>query len=153
VTTESVLRCQAIAEQIEGAFQDAEGKKVAIEGSARGILQQVTNGQRGQNDLLPSGAFDLTLLSQPVANATFFVDIEAIAGPGPDRVLGSLSRLNADVETLGLGGQGIGGQDQRLAIREAWFEFRLLKDRLDLFGGKLDPTNYLIATRLPALST
>jgi len=142
VSTESVLRRQSIAEQVEGALQDAEGKKVAIGGSARGILQQVTNGQRGQNDLFPSGAFDLTLLSRPMANTTFFVDIEAIAGPGPDRVLGSLSRLNADVETLGLGGLGIGGPDQRLAIRDAWLGFELFKDRLDLFAGKLDPTNY-----------
>jgi hypothetical protein len=142
MTTESVLRRQSIAEQIEGALHDAEGKKVAIGGSARGILQQVTNGQRGQNDLFPSGAFDLTLLSQPMANTTFFVDIEAIAGPGPDRRLGTLGRLNADVETLGLGGLGIGGQDQRLAIREAWLGFRLFQDRLDVFGGKIDPTNY-----------
>jgi hypothetical protein len=142
VSAESVLRRQSIAEQIEGALQEAEGKKVAVGGSARGILQQVTNGQRGQNDLFPSGAFDLTLISRPMAYTTFFVDIEAIAGQGPDRVLGSLSRLNADVETLGLGGLGIGGQDQKLAIREAWLGFRLLNDRLDLFTGKLDPTNY-----------
>ena len=46
VTAESVLRRQSIAEQVEGALQDAEGKKVAIAGSARGILQQVTNGQK-----------------------------------------------------------------------------------------------------------
>ena len=142
VSTESVLRRQSIAEQIEEALQGAEGKKVAIGGSARGILQQVTNGQDGQNDLYPSGAFDLTLLSQPMANMTFFVDIEAIAGPGPDKVLGTLSRLNADVETLGLGGLGVGGQDQRLAIREAWLGYRMFKDRLDMYGGKLDPTNY-----------
>jgi Carbohydrate-selective porin, OprB family len=142
VRTESVLRRQSIAEQVEGALQDAEGKKVAIGGSARGILQQVANADKGQNDLFPSGAFDLTLLSQPMANTWFFVDIEAVAGPGPDRVLGTLSRLNADVETLGLGGLGVGGQDQRLAIREAWLGFRLLKDRLDLYAGKLDPTNY-----------
>ena len=129
---EPVLRRQSIAEQVEGILQDAESKKVAIAGSARGILQQVTNGQRGQNDLFPSGAFDLVLLSRPMANTTFYVDIEAIAGPGPDRKLGSLSRLNADVETLGLGGLGIGGQDQRLAIREAWLGFRLFKDRLDV---------------------
>jgi len=142
VFAESVIRRQSIAEQVEGALQDAESKKVVIAGSGRGILQQVTNGQRGQNDLFPSGAFDLVLLSRPMVNTTFYVDIEAIAGPGPDRVLGSLSRLNADVETLGLGGLGIGGQDQRLAIREAWLGFQLFKDRLDLFAGKLDPTNY-----------
>jgi hypothetical protein len=142
VSKSTMLRRESISEKIESAIQDAEAKKVVIGGSARGILQQVTNGDKGQNDLFPSGAFDLTLLSQPMAYTTFFVDIEAIAGPGPDRVLGSLSRLNADVETLGLGGLGIGGQDQRLAIREAWLGFRLLNDRLDLFAGKLDPTNY-----------
>ena len=136
VIAESVLRRQSIAEQVEGTLQDAESKKVGIAGSARGILQQVTNGQRGQNDLFPSGAFDLVLLSRPMANTTFYVDIEAIAGPGPDRVLGSLSRLNADVETLGLGGLGIGGQDQRLAIREAWLGFQLFKDRLDAVCGE-----------------
>jgi hypothetical protein len=142
VTAEPVLRRQSIAEQVEGILQDAESRKVGIAGSARGILQQVTNGQRGQNDLFPSGAFDLVLLSRPMVNTTFYVDIEAIAGPGPDRRLGTLGRLNADVETLGLGGLGIGGQDQRLAIREAWLGFRLFQDRLDLFGGKIDPTNY-----------
>jgi carbohydrate-selective porin (OprB family) len=142
VTSEPVLRRQSIAEQVEGILQDAESKKVAIAGSARGILQQVANGQRGQNDLFPSGAFDLTLLSRPMLNTTLFIDIEAIAGPGPDRKLGSLSRLNADVETLGIGGLGVGGQDQRLALREAWLGFRLLNDRLDLFAGKVDPTNY-----------
>lgn len=75
-------------------------------------------------------------------NTTFFADFEAIAGPGPDRKLGSLSRLNADVETLSVGGLGVGGQDQRLILREAWLGFRLVNDRLDLFAGKLDPTNY-----------
>ena len=55
---EPVLRRQSIAEQVEGILQDAESRKVGIAGSARGILQQVTNGQKGQNDLFPSGAFD-----------------------------------------------------------------------------------------------
>jgi hypothetical protein len=142
VSKESVLRRESISEKIESALQDAEAKKVVVGGSARGILQQVANARKGQNDLFPSGAFDLTLLSRPMAYTTFFVDLEAIAGPGPDRVLGSLSRLNADVETLGVGGLGVGGQDQRLAIREAWLGFRLIDDRLDLFAGKLDPTNY-----------
>ncbi len=135
VSKSSVLRRESISEKIEGAIQDAEAKKVAVGGSARGIAQQILNGREGQNNLYGSGAIDLTFLARPMARTRFFADFEAIAGPGPDRVLGSLSRLNADVETLG-------GADEKLTIREAWLGFQLLDDRLDIFVGKLDPTNY-----------
>jgi carbohydrate-selective porin OprB len=64
-----------------------------------------------------------------------FIDLEAIGGPGPDQELGSLSRLNADAETLG-------DQDEKLTVREAWLGLRLANDRLDTFLGKIDLTNY-----------
>jgi hypothetical protein len=137
LSKESLSRRQSVSEQIEEALSGAEAKKVSIGGSARGIAQQVANGESGQNNLYPSGAADLTFLARPMLNTIFFADFEAIAGPGPDRKLGTLSRLNADVETL-----SENGQDQRLQIREAWLGFRLLNDRLDIFAGKLDPTNY-----------
>jgi Carbohydrate-selective porin, OprB family len=135
VSKSSVSRRESISEKIEAALQEAEARKVAVGGAARGILQQVLSGREGQNQLFGSGAVDLTLLSRPMARTTFFADLEAIGGPGPDRKLGSLSRVNADVETLG-------GHDEKLTIREAWLGFRLIDDRLDLFVGKLDPTNY-----------
>jgi hypothetical protein len=131
----SIARRESIAEKIEAALQDAESKKLAIGGSARGILQQVANARDGENQLFGEGAVDLTLLYRPMALTTLFVDFEAIAGQGPDRKLGSLSRVNADAETLG-------GQDEKLTVREAWLWLRFLNNRLDLFGGKLDPTNY-----------
>jgi len=74
------------------------------------------------------------LLARPMARTTLFVDLEALAGPGPDRRLGSLSRVNTDAETLG-------GQDEKLTAREVWLGLRFINDRLDLFGGKLDSTN------------
>jgi carbohydrate-selective porin OprB len=135
VSKSTMLRRESISEKIEGALQDAEGKKVAIGGSARGIAQQVLNGRKGQDNLYGSGALDLTFLARPMARTTFFADLEAIAGPGPDRKLGSLSRLNADVETLG-------GQDEKLTLREVWLGFQFFNDRLDAFVGKLYPTNY-----------
>ncbi len=137
-----MLRRESISEKVEEAIQDAETKKVAMGGSARGTPQQVLNADEGQNDLFGQGAVDLTLLSQPMARTTLFVDLEAIAGPGPDRELGSLSRLNADVETLG-------DQDEKLTIREAWLGLRLFNDRLDAFlGSSIRPTTS-IAMPLP----
>src|SRR5919201_1562586 len=113
VSKSSESRRESISEKIQAALQEAEAKKVAVGGSARGILQQVLNARDGQNGLFGSGAVKLVFLSQQMARTTFFADLEAIGGPGPDRRLGSLSRLNADVETLG-------GQDEKLTIREAW---------------------------------
>jgi Carbohydrate-selective porin, OprB family len=135
VRTSSVARRESISDKIEAAIADAEAKKVAIGGSARGALQQVLNADKGDNKLFGQGAVDLTLVYQPMVRTTLFVDLEAIGGPGPDDVLGSLSRLNADAETLG-------GQDEKLTVREAWLGLRFVNDRLETFAGKLDPTNY-----------
>jgi hypothetical protein len=45
----TVARRESIAEKIEAALQDADARKVAVNGSARGILQQVANAKEGQN--------------------------------------------------------------------------------------------------------
>ena len=131
----SVARRESIGEKIEAALQDVDAKKVAINGSARGAVQQVANGKEGQNQLFGQGAVDLTLLYHPMARTTLFIDFEAIAGPGPDKKLGSLSRVNADAETLG-------DQEEKLTVREGWLWLQFINDRLDFFIGKLDLTNY-----------
>jgi len=131
----SLSRREPISEKIDAAIQDADAKKVAVNGSARGILQQVANAEDGQNQLFGEGAVDLTLLYHPMVRTTLFIDLEAIGGPGPDKKLGSLSRVNADAETLG-------GQDEKLTVRESWLLLRFVNDRLDFLIGKLDLTNY-----------
>lgn len=128
-------RRESISEKIEAALQEAEAKKVAIIGSARGVVQQVLNSRNGQDKLFGEGSVDIALLFRPMLRTTMFVDLEAIGGSGPDNRLGSLSRVNADAETLG-------GQDERLTVREAWLGLRFIGDRLDVILGKLDPTNY-----------
>ncbi len=95
----TLSRRESIADKIEAALQDAEAKKVAVGGAARGGIQQVINGRDGQNKLFGEGSLDLTLIARPMVRTTLFVDLEAIAGPGPDRRLGSLSRVNADAES------------------------------------------------------
>ena len=76
-----------------------------MNGSARGILQQVADADEGQNQLFGEGAFDLTLTYHPMVHTTLFIDVEAIAGPGPDKKLGSLSLGERDVEHAGGSGR------------------------------------------------
>ena len=141
VRRSTVARRESIGEKIEAAIVDADARKVAVGGAARGILQQVANAEEGQNQLFGEWSIDLTLLYHPMVRTTLFIDFEAIGGPGPDRKLGTLSRVNADAETLNAVG-GFGGPDEKLTIREAWLWLKFINDRLDFFGGQLDLTNY-----------
>jgi len=137
-----IARRESISEKIDAAIQDANAKRVAVGGAARGILQQVANAsESGQNQLFGEGSIDLTLVYHPMVRTTLFIDFEAITGPGPDRKLGTLSRVNADAETLNAVG-GLGGEDSKLTIREAWLWLRFFNDRLDTFIGQLDLSNY-----------
>jgi hypothetical protein len=126
-------RREALSDKIEAALEEAEQKRVTVGGSARGVLQQVTHNPGG-DQLFSEGSVDLFFLSRPMTLTTFFVDIEAIGGPGPDETVGSLSRLNTDAETLGVTDQ--------VKVREAWLHIRLLSDNLQIVGGRLDLTNY-----------
>ena len=141
VRKSTVARRESIGEKIEAAIVDADARKVAVGGAARANLQQVANAEEGQNQLFGEGSIDLTLLYHPMVRTTLFIDFEAIGGPGPDRKLGTLSRVNADAETLNAVG-GFGGPDEKLTIREAWLWLKFINDRLDFFGGQLDLTNY-----------
>jgi hypothetical protein len=141
VRKSTVARRESIGEKIEAAIVDADARKVAVGGAARANLQQVANAEEGQNQLFGEGSIDLTLLYHPMVRTTLFIDLEAIGGPGPDRKLGTLSRVNADAETLNAVG-GFGGPDEKLTIREAWLWLKFINDRLDFFGGQLDLTNY-----------
>ena len=129
----SFSRRESLAEKIEAALEEAETKRVAVGGSARGILQQVFHNPGG-DQLFSEGSVDLFFLSRPVVFTTFFVDLEAIGGAGPDEVVGSRSRLNTDAETLGVTDQ--------VKVREAWLHMRLFSDRLQVDAGRLDLTNY-----------
>ncbi|MCI0529758.1 MAG: hypothetical protein L0Y56_20135, partial [Nitrospira sp.] len=126
-------RRESLADKIEAALEEAEEKRVTVGGSARGILQQVAPNPAG-DQLFATGSVDLFFLSRPMTLSTFFVDLEAVGGTGPDEVVGSLSRLNTDAETLGV--------TDEVKVREAWLYLRLFSDHLQIVGGKLDLTNY-----------
>jgi hypothetical protein len=132
-------RRESLAEKIEAAFQEAEAKRVAVGGSARGILQQVVHNPGG-DQLFSAGSVDIFFLTRPMAFSTFFVGLEAIGGTGPDETVGSLSRLNTDAETLGV-------KDQ-VKVREAWLLAKLLSDQIQVTVGKVDLTNFFDLNRV-----
>ena len=132
-----MLRRESIADKIEAAIarmRSQESRRGRF--GARHPASKSSTPAKGKTSSFAQGAIDLTLIYQPMARTTLFIDLEAIGGPGPDQELGSLSRLNADAETLGT------DQDEKLTVREAWLGLRLVNDRLDTFVGKLDLTNY-----------
>ena len=98
VRKSTVARREYRREDREAALQDAMPESRSERVRARRILQQVANAKEGQNQLFGEGAVDLTLLYHPMVRTTLFIDLEAIGGPGPDKKLGSLSRVNADAE-------------------------------------------------------
>jgi len=126
-------RRESISEKIEAALEEAESSRVAVGGSARGILQQLVN-SRDEDKLFSTGSVDLFFLSRPMTRATFFVDLQTIGGAGPDEVLGSLSRVNSDAETFAV--------KDDVKVKEAWLLKRLMGDHLMFVAGKLDLSNY-----------
>src|SRR5579884_3906926 len=118
---------------IGAALEEAEAKRVAVGGSARGILQQVFS-SKDSDALFADGFVDLFFLSRPMTLSTFFVDLESIGGAGPDEMLESRSRVNADAETLRV--------TDDIKVREASLFLKVWDDRLRIVGGKTDLTNY-----------
>lgn len=125
-------RRESLADKIQAAIEEAEAKRVAIGGSARGIAQQVLNAE-DDNRLFWTESVDVFFLSRPSFFSMFFADLEAINGVGPDEVVGSRSGLNTDAQTL--------GRAEGVRVRELWLHLRFLRDRLNVVGGKVDLTN------------
>ncbi len=132
-----VYRSESMQGKIEEAITEAENKRVAVFGSARGILQYGTGGN-SESSLFPEGSFDLLFLSRPSTNSTFFIDLEAISGEGPDQVVDSLTRLNADAERV--------AATSTAQVREAWLSVDLL--RFTTVVGKINMGYYFDRSRV-----
>jgi hypothetical protein len=108
---------------------------ISISGAFRGGVQWIVNPERAKDDVFGFGAFDLIVTARPTPNITFLVDVEALAGQGPDRALGSLSRMNADADRTE-------GSDTKLTLREAWVRIQSSDAGVRFNVGKLDVTHY-----------
>lgn len=129
-------RRESISERIGAAIEEEFEKRVVVGASGTGIFQQVVSSDKEEQGFA-EGSFDLLFISKPLLYTTFFIDLEAIGGNGPDDIIGSFSGLNDDSGSF----QDDDGVD-RLTVREVWLESSLLKERLRLVGGKIDLTNY-----------
>ncbi|HLG29319.1 MAG TPA: hypothetical protein VI387_03840, partial [Candidatus Brocadiales bacterium] len=135
-------RRESVAERIEAALKEEFEKRVLLGVSSTGIFQQLISSDKGEKGFA-EGSFDLLFISRPLLYTTFFIDLEAIGGNGPDELIGSFSVLNRDAGTL---------QDEdrvdRVSVREVWLQSFLLQERLRLVGGKIDLTNYFDSNTL-----
>lgn len=129
-------RRESVSERIEAAIDEAFEKRVLIGASGTGILQQILSSEKEEKGFA-SGSFDLLFITKPLLYTTFFIDLEAIGGNGPDELLGSFSGLNDDAGSL----QDDDGVD-RVSVREVWLQSYLFDQKLRLVGGKIDLTNY-----------
>ncbi|MFQ5714700.1 MAG: carbohydrate porin [Candidatus Scalinduaceae bacterium] len=129
-------RRESISERIAASIEEEFEKRVTIGASSTGILQQIISSDKKEKSFAES-SFDLLFIAKPLLYTTFFMDLEAIGGNGPDELIGSFSGLNDDSGSL----QDDDGVD-RVSVREVWLQSFLLDERLRLVGGKIDLTNY-----------
>jgi hypothetical protein len=129
-------RRESISERISTALEEEFKKRILVGASGTGIFQQILNGGEGRRSSA-EGSLDLLFIGKPLTYTTFFVDLEAIGGNGPDEFVGSLSGLNDDSGSL----QDNDGVD-RVSVREAWLQTELMKQHVRLVIGKIDLTNY-----------
>ncbi len=107
----------------------------SINGALRGGAQWIANPDQGRDSLFGAGSLDLNLVVRPTDYARLFLDVEGLIGPGPDQVLGSLSRLNTDADRLE-------GREKAVIVRELWLRLALLDGRVRFNIGKLDVAHY-----------
>jgi hypothetical protein len=108
---------------------------LSIDAALRGGVQWIIDPPRAREDVFGFSALDLILVARPTRDVTFLVDVEGVAGPGPDFALKTQSRVNAESERLD-------GDDTRVFLREAWVRFQFLDGRVRFNVGKLDVTHY-----------
>ncbi|HLE86068.1 MAG TPA: carbohydrate porin [Candidatus Brocadiaceae bacterium] len=129
-------RRESISERISTALGEEFKKRILVGASGTGVFQQILNDGEGWHSSA-EGSLDLLFIGKPLTYMTFFVDLEAIGGNGPDEAIGSISGLNDDSGSL----QDNDGVD-RVSVREAWLQTELLKQYVRLVIGKIDLTNY-----------
>ena len=119
-------------------------KRVNVAVSGTGILQHVADSLEPttKKQTFAQGSVDVYLLSRPMKNSIFFIDLEAQGGQGPDSSIPNNSVLNNDITTLPAALQ----QDET-RLREAWIQKTWAVQRLQFVAGKVDLTNYFDRNR------
>ena len=133
-----VFRRQSIGEEIEDALaaEGASGVEIGVSSvtTVQGAVKTAGQNSDGDGHVFGVTQADITFLAQSAAlNTSFFADVVAIGGPGPDGEIPGLTLLNSQLARL---------SNNRLQMREAWIRTELFGQRLGLTVGQLDLTNY-----------
>src|SRR5262245_43647318 len=133
-----VFRRQSIGEEIEDALaaEKASGVEIGVSSvtTVQGAIKTSGPDQEADGHIFGVTQADVTFLAQSAAlNTSFFADLVAIGGPGPDGEIPGLTLLNSQLARL---------SNNRLQTREAWIRTELFGQRLGLTVGQLDLTNY-----------
>ena len=133
-----VFRRQSIGEEIEDALAAEAASGVAIGVSSvttvQGAIRTAGNETEADGHIFGVTQADITFLAQSAAlNTSFFADVVAIGGPGPDGEIPGLTLLNSQLARL---------SNNRLQTREAWIRTEFFGQRLGVTIGQVDLTNY-----------
>jgi hypothetical protein len=123
--------------RVDELLRALEGRpgQLRFNGGATSIFQALDSAE--WLNYYGTGSFDIyahTLLGEGIL---VFFDLEAIGGNGPNERFATFSPVNSDAGTT----RSADGLD-RLTILEAWSEFSLFEDAIQITAGKIDLTNY-----------
>lgn len=138
-------RREAVGDKISGMLDEEFQKRVNVAMSGTGIAQHITDSieTTTKKQTFAQGSIDVYLLSRPLINTLFFIDIESQGGQGPDSSIPNQSVLNNDTTSL----PGVGQTDQ-VRLREAWLQKTVMSQKIQFIIGKIDLTNYFDRNRV-----
>jgi hypothetical protein len=117
------------------AIPSPQTSLVSISGTLLGTLQWIASGDRGKRSVFGAGSLDVNLIVRPSDSVRIFLDVEGLAGPGPDQRAGTLSRLNDDADRLA-------GKQETILIRELSLRVAWRDEGVRFSVGKLDVAHY-----------
>ena len=132
-----VFRRQSIGEEIEDALaaEGASGVEIGVSSvtTVQGAIRTAGSETEADGHIFGVTQADITFLAQSAAlNTSFFADVVAIGGPGPDGEIPGLTLLNSQLARL---------SNNRLQTREAWIRTEFFGQRLGVTLGQVDLTN------------
>lgn len=137
-------RREEIGEKISGMLDEELKKRVNLAVSGTGIVQHIADSLQSstKRQTFAEGFMDIFLLSRPMKNSIFFINVEAEGGQGPDSTIANSSVLNSNITHL-----PSTTQTDQVRLREAWVQKTGYNQQLQFIIGKIDVTNYFDRNR------
>jgi carbohydrate-selective porin OprB len=108
---------------------------LSVNTAVLGTLQWPVKSDVSRGTTFASGSLDVTVTLRPAGWMLIFIDVEGLAGQGPDQRLGTLSRLNKNADDILNEHETV--RLMKLVVRTSWFS-----ERFVVSFGKLDIEDY-----------